>query len=109
MYDTFHEPFKRVVPARTSVPETPAKACPVNEAKDDESELDGGSKSKMKEPELTVKSALSAAFAKYTEKVGEKTNKKTKREKSDGVAEEAKAKNMTSNENASSSCLPTKR
>lgn len=33
------------------------------------------SKRRKEEPELTVKSALSAAFAKYTAKVGKKNNK----------------------------------
>ncbi|KAM7472780.1 hypothetical protein LguiA_010963 [Lonicera macranthoides] len=102
LYDTFHEPFKRVVPTRTSAPEIPAETCAVNEPNEDEEmELGSGNKSTVKEPELNVKSALSAAFAKYAEKVGEK-NKKTKREKSDGVDEETKAGNRNSSEDASS-------
>lgn len=68
LHDTFHEPFKRVVSSRPAVSETPvqdnAEPSSVSEEKEEEH--------KKKEPELTVKSALSAAFARYADKVGKK-------------------------------------
>ncbi|KAF3454430.1 hypothetical protein FNV43_RR04877 [Rhamnella rubrinervis] len=87
LYDTFHEPFKRVVSSGPADPETSARnnaePCPVSEDKElEEKDKEGESKRKKKEPELTVKSALSAAFAKYGDKV-EKMNKKLT-EKSNG-------------------------
>lgn len=80
MYDTFHEPFKRVVSSGPADPETSAQnsaeTCPVSEDKElEEKDKEDESKRKKKEPELTVKSALSAAFAKYADKVGKKNNK----------------------------------
>ncbi|GAY49170.1 hypothetical protein CUMW_117210 [Citrus unshiu] len=62
LYDTFHEPFKRVVSSHPPIPETPSQ-------KDVER-----SSVNEKEPELTVKSALSTAFAKYADKIGKKKN-----------------------------------
>lgn len=75
MYETFHEPFKRVVPIRASVPETPAQPSSESDAKEAEKEVEDLSKSSTKVPEVTVKSALSEAFAKYSGKVGAKSNK----------------------------------
>lgn len=46
----------------------------MNEDKE-EKDTEKESKRRKEEPELTVKSALSAAFAKYTDKVGKKNNK----------------------------------
>lgn len=74
MYDTFHEPFKRVVSNGPAVPESSApnnaEPCQGSENKEEEKEKEDESKHKKKEPESTVKSALSAAFAKYADKVG---------------------------------------
>nr|XP_023898496.1 DNA excision repair protein ERCC-1 isoform X1 [Quercus suber]POE53152.1 dna excision repair protein ercc-1 [Quercus suber] len=78
LYDTFHEPFKRVVASRPAVPETPVQnnTEPVSgiEEKGKEKATEDAS-NKKNEPELTVKSALSAAFAKYADKVGQKNAK----------------------------------
>lgn len=75
MHDTFHEPFKRVVSSRSAVPETPvqsnAEPDSVTEEKEENKATENASKHET-EPELTVKSALSVAFAKYADKVGRK-------------------------------------
>ncbi|KAL7259474.1 hypothetical protein ACSBR1_005383 [Camellia fascicularis] len=77
LYDTFHEPFKRVVPKHLPIPEisTQNNAEPfrVSEVKEDEKEEDAN-KRKKKEPEITIKSALSAALSKYSDKIGKKNN-----------------------------------
>lgn len=75
MYETFHEPFKRVVSHKTTISGTPTKTAPVPEGNVDEKDTEDASDRKKKEPELTVKSALSEAFAKYSGKVGAKNNK----------------------------------
>lgn len=84
MYETFHEPFKRVVSNWTAVPETPVQSCPKSDRKEDEKEVEDDSKCRKEEPELTVKSALTEAFAKYSGKVGVKKNK-SQREKGEEV------------------------
>ncbi|KAK3005938.1 hypothetical protein RJ639_016724, partial [Escallonia herrerae] len=67
LYDTFHEPFKRVTSNRTSGPEA-VQPITVGERKEDENKVEDASKRKKEDPETTVKSALSAAFAKYKER-----------------------------------------
>ncbi|XP_035538985.1 DNA excision repair protein ERCC-1-like isoform X1 [Juglans regia] len=78
LYDTFHEPFKRVVSSRSTVPDTPiqdnGEPCSTKEKDEDEDKDKENASNHKKEPEVTVKSALSAAFAKYTDKVGKKNN-----------------------------------
>ncbi|KAK3014559.1 hypothetical protein RJ639_010173 [Escallonia herrerae] len=74
LYDTFHEPFKRVTSNRTSGPEA-VQPITVGERKEDENRVEDASKRKKEDPGTTVKSALSAAFAKYKERVGEKNIK----------------------------------
>lgn len=74
LYETFHEPFKRVVSHKTILG-TPTKTAPVPEGNVEEKDTEDASKRKKKEPELTVNSALSEAFAKYSGKVGAKNNK----------------------------------
>ncbi|ESR46507.1 hypothetical protein CICLE_v10003828mg [Citrus x clementina] len=67
LYDTFHEPFKRVVSHHPPIPETPS-------LKDVEpSSMNEVTKVK-KDTEEPVKSALSAAFSIYADKMGEKKN-----------------------------------
>ncbi|XP_050221662.1 DNA excision repair protein ERCC-1 isoform X2 [Mercurialis annua] len=76
LYDTFHEPFKRVS-SNPIVPETSqkdpepsvAKITELGKGEEDES------KRRKKEPEITVKSALSAAFSKYADKIGKRANR----------------------------------
>ncbi|XP_009795931.1 DNA excision repair protein ERCC-1 [Nicotiana sylvestris] len=78
LYDTFHEPFKREVPKRQCVPETSVanESHPGSSStREDEKEVGDTSNCEKKETELTVKSALSAAFAKYSHKVARKKNK----------------------------------
>ncbi|XP_052297258.1 DNA excision repair protein ERCC-1-like [Citrus sinensis] len=78
LYDTFHEPFKRVVSSHPPIPETPSQKdverSSVNEVTDVEKDTEDINKRRKKEPELTVKSALSTAFAKYADKIGKKKN-----------------------------------
>ncbi|CAN4086288.1 unnamed protein product [Withania somnifera] len=83
LYDAFHEPFKREVPKRQCIPETSV----ANEShpgscstKEDEKEVGDTSNCEKKEPEVTIKSALSAAFAKYSHKVARVKNKSQEEE-----------------------------
>ena len=84
LHDTFHEPFKRVVPIRRSVPENSvhvnAEATSASENKEDDKEIEDANKKRKKESELTVKSALSVAFAKYSDRIGRKNNNSEKNE-----------------------------
>ncbi|KAK6121875.1 hypothetical protein DH2020_044390 [Rehmannia glutinosa] len=70
LYDTFHEPFKRAVPNPAHTVENPidkhAGLTSESERNEDEKETPEGSKQRKNEPELSVKSALKAAFAKYS-------------------------------------------
>lgn len=65
-----------MVSSRPAVSETPgqdnAEPCSVSEEKEEDTSTEDANKRKKKEPELTVKSALSAAFAKYADKAGKK-------------------------------------
>ncbi|TKY45487.1 DNA excision repair protein ERCC-1 [Spatholobus suberectus] len=83
LFDTFHEPFKRVESSWQAIPETSVRnmpASPVSSIKnnaessslieDKQEDVEDVSKRRKKEPEVTVKSALSAAFAKYSDRVG---------------------------------------
>ncbi|GAY49173.1 hypothetical protein CUMW_117220, partial [Citrus unshiu] len=78
LYDTFHEPFKHVVSSHPPIPETPSQKdvepSSVNEVTEVEKDAEDVNKRRKKELELTVKSALSAAFAKYADKMGKKKN-----------------------------------
>ncbi|KAL9447404.1 hypothetical protein AB3S75_014966 [Citrus x aurantiifolia] len=78
LYDTFHEPFKRVVSSHPPIPETPSQKdverSSVNEVTEVEKDTEDVNKRRKKETESTVKSALSAAFAKYADKIGKKKN-----------------------------------
>ncbi|KAF6153690.1 hypothetical protein GIB67_000923 [Kingdonia uniflora] len=68
LYDTFHEPFRRTVSSRsTNVSETNPKKITEQAV---EKEAVDATEVKEDEPKLTVKSALTAAFAKYSTKVG---------------------------------------
>ncbi|CAM0956453.1 unnamed protein product [Alopecurus aequalis] len=73
LYDTFHGPFKRVTPRpNLVVPDTPdrekasGQPSSTNNGTPDAAEKPGSSKNKKGSD---VKSALTAAFAKYTEKI----------------------------------------
>ncbi|OMO89239.1 DNA repair protein rad10 [Corchorus olitorius] len=79
LYDTFHEPFKRVVSSIPTMPETPVskdtEPGSVTEVTEAEKDTEDTSKRRKKEPETNVKSALTAAFAKYASKINKKNNK----------------------------------
>ncbi|XP_049396659.1 DNA excision repair protein ERCC-1 [Solanum stenotomum] len=104
LYDAFHEPFKREVPKRQCIPETSVanESHPgSSNTKEDEKEIVDTSNSEKKEPEVTVKSALSAAFAKYSHKITRKKNKSQEEEEGKcSTNEEAK----TGDTNCSNNC-----
>ncbi|XP_073019566.1 DNA excision repair protein ERCC-1 [Primulina eburnea] len=82
LYDTFHEPFKRVVPA-------PNNAMPVKNLTDHlsdpkpmsvsegEKEVTDARKRRKTEAETSVRSVLEAAFAKYTGKKNKRREQET--------------------------------
>lgn len=74
LYDTFHEPFKRVVPNRPDAPvqSEPTSGSLESEPPANEKETEDASKRLRKDPEVILKSALSVAFAKYSDKLGKK-------------------------------------
>lgn len=84
LYDTFHEPFKRVVPNQPLNQETQihlnGKPSSATGEQGVGNEISAANKRKKKEPELSIKSALSAAFAKYSDRIGSKNNKSHKNE-----------------------------
>lgn len=77
LYDTFHEPFKRVRPSHPAAPEPPPvqKDVPGPTSEAAEVEDKEASEPKKKEPEAALKSALSTAFAKYSDKIGKKKSR----------------------------------
>lgn len=87
LFDTFHEPFKRAESSWQTIPETSGQnkaaspktsvqndAEPSSLNEDRHEDADNVGKRRKKETELTVKSALSAAFAKYADRVGRKND-----------------------------------
>ncbi|KAI3470705.1 hypothetical protein Pfo_027368 [Paulownia fortunei] len=78
LHDTFHEPFKRAVPNHAPIAENAvdnhAGLVSENERNENEKEILDASKRRKKEAELSVKSALKAAFAKYSGPIGRKRN-----------------------------------
>ncbi|KAK7391977.1 hypothetical protein VNO78_20402 [Psophocarpus tetragonolobus] len=95
LFDTFHEPFKRVEFSRQAIPETSVQnkpASPVsllgNNAESSsliEDTQEEVSKRRKKEPEVTVKFALSAAFAKYSDRVGKRKSTSQVEEKGQSI------------------------
>ncbi|ESQ49554.1 hypothetical protein EUTSA_v10020823mg [Eutrema salsugineum] len=82
LYDTFHEPFKRATSSYPSViepiiPETVNQKDVNSEepVEADEDFVEDSRKRKRKEPEKTVKTALSAVFARYSDKLSKKKEK----------------------------------
>lgn len=97
LYDTFHEPFKRVIPKNSSVMETCTENNPkpftANCEKAQEKEEDSIKLGKI-EPQVTVKSALATALSKYSDKIICKKNDPNMEGSSSSV--EAKGKNGSS-------------
>uniref|UniRef100_A0A1J3IP01 DNA excision repair protein ERCC-1 n=1 Tax=Noccaea caerulescens TaxID=107243 RepID=A0A1J3IP01_NOCCA len=84
LYDTFHEPFKRAASSYPSVieptiPETEIEKDVNSEepVAEDEDFVKDSRKRKKKEPEKTVKTALSAVFARYSDRLSKKKEKAT--------------------------------
>lgn len=78
LYDAFHEPFKREVPKSQCIPETSVanESHPGSSStKEDEKEVGETNNCEKKEPEVTIKSALTAAFSKYSHKIARMKNK----------------------------------
>lgn len=91
LYDTFHEPFKRATSSYPSVVEPTIPEAPVQKdvsskepVEEDEDFVEDSRKRKKKEPEKTVKTALSAVFARYSDKL---SKKKEKQKEKDATAE----------------------
>ncbi|XP_052194348.1 DNA excision repair protein ERCC-1 [Diospyros lotus] len=101
LYDTFHEPFKRVIPKHVTIPEvsTQNKAELSSVIEENEEKEEDASKRRKKEPEITIKSALSAAFAKYSDRFGKKNNLEQKVEESSSACG-SEGKNSSSSEEA---------
>ncbi|XP_058761375.1 DNA excision repair protein ERCC-1-like [Vicia villosa] len=98
LFDTFHEPFKRVESSRQAIPETSVLNKPASpntslrnnaesssSLEDKQNDVDNASKRSKKEPELTVKSALSEAFAKLSERAGKRNITSKSKEKEDPI------------------------
>lgn len=98
MFDTFHEPFKRVESSRQAIPETSVQNKPASpdtssrnnaesssSIEDKQKDVEDASKRMKKEPEFTVKSALSAAFAKFSDRVGKKNSTSQVEEKGESI------------------------
>ncbi|XP_047176884.1 DNA excision repair protein ERCC-1 isoform X1 [Vigna umbellata] len=99
LFDTFHEPFKRVDSSRQAIPDTSVQHEPASPGssirnntesssliEEKQEDVDDVSKRRKKEPEVTVKSALSAAFAKYSDRVGKRKETSQVEEKGESDA-----------------------
>ena len=88
-----------MVSSHLAVPETPVQNNTEPRSVSEEKEMEKATEdesNRKKEPELTVKSALSAAFSKYTDKVGKKnanTAGENRGETSASIESEAENKN----------------
>ncbi|XP_031276423.1 DNA excision repair protein ERCC-1 [Pistacia vera] len=106
LYDTFHEPFKRVVSSQPAIPESTfqkyAEPRSLSEVTEVEKDTEDASKRRKKEPEKTVKSALSAAFAKYADKIGKKNNRSPANKEGETSAAKSGSENKNDNEETAS-------
>lgn len=91
LHDTFHEPFKRAVPT----PAAPVAENPINneggpasgsERNGEVKENQETNKEHKKEEEISVRSALKAAFAKYSSTRGSKRKAVVQDEQEEGDA-----------------------
>lgn len=87
LYDTFHEPFKRATSSYPTVVEPTIPETPVQEdvnseepVEQDDDFVENSRKRKKKEPEKTVKTALSAVFARYSDKLSKKNEKQKEKD-----------------------------
>lgn len=103
LYDTFHEPFKRAVPNHTPTAENPIdnNAGLTSESKrnEDVKEIQNASKRHKKEEELSVKSALKAAFAKYSGAISRKRSTVVQDEREENIVD---AQQVNNNEDIAS-------
>lgn len=91
LHDAFHEPFRRAVPNPAApVAENPAGVAPENERNEGVEQNQETSKQRKKE-EVSVKSALKAAFAKYSGTIGSKRKAVVPAEREENVADAQQA------------------
>lgn len=106
LYETFHEPFKRVVSSQPTIPESTfqkyAEPRSLSEVTEVEKDTEDASKRRKKEPELTVKSALSAAFAKYADRIDKKKNRSPGNKEGETSAAQSGSENKNDNEETAS-------
>ncbi|KAL6581149.1 hypothetical protein OROMI_007072 [Orobanche minor] len=98
LYDTFHEPFKRAVPNPVPAAENPigehAGIASESERNEGGKEIrEVGSKKQKEESQVSVKSALKAAFAKYSDRIGGKRNTPVLYEREDETVADQKVDN----------------
>ncbi|KAL6524672.1 Excision repair cross-complementation group 1 [Orobanche hederae] len=98
LYDTFHEPFKRAVPNPVPAAENPigehAGIASKSERNEGGKEIrEVGSKKQKEESQVSVKSALKAAFAKYSDRIGGKRNTSVLYEREDETVADQKVDN----------------
>ncbi|KAF9601073.1 hypothetical protein IFM89_015999 [Coptis chinensis] len=72
LYDTFHEPFRRAVTSQPPPVEENHVINSLDDEKRAEKVAEVENKQNKDEPSLSIKSALNAAFAKYSDKVHKK-------------------------------------
>ncbi|KAL1211696.1 DNA excision repair protein ERCC-1 [Cardamine amara subsp. amara] len=87
LYDTFHEPFKRVASSYPSVIEPTILETPVEKdvnseepVEEDEDFVEDSRKRRKKEPEKSVKTALSAVFARYSDTLSKHKGKQKEKD-----------------------------
>ncbi|KAL0817773.1 hypothetical protein Bca101_074217 [Brassica carinata] len=88
LYDTFHEPFKRAASSYPSVVEPTVQETEVQKdvnseepvVEEDGDFVEDSRKRKKKEPEKSVKTALSTVFARYSDMLCKKKEKDTRTE-----------------------------
>ncbi|KFK37925.1 hypothetical protein AALP_AA3G048100 [Arabis alpina] len=87
LYDTFHEPFKRATSSYPSVIEPTIQETPVQKDVNSEEPVDADGdfvedsrKRKKKEPEKNVKTALSAVFARYSDRLSKQKDKQKEKD-----------------------------
>ncbi|XP_057784985.1 DNA excision repair protein ERCC-1-like [Salvia miltiorrhiza] len=90
LYDTFHEPFKRAVP-NPAAPVAENAIASVSERNEEVKENQETSREHKKEEEISVRSALKAAFAKYSGTRGSKRKAAVQAETEEDAADTRRA------------------
>ncbi|XP_057789533.1 DNA excision repair protein ERCC-1-like [Salvia miltiorrhiza] len=90
LYDTFHEPFKRAVP-NPAAPVAENPIVSVSERNEEVKENQETSREHKREEEISVRSALKAAFAKYSGTRGSKRKAAVQAETEEDAADTRRA------------------